>query len=319
MNNINTEKYGPLTGVTFSETYENGVLKGCAFNQPNPITTPCGSLTPRYGEASLRNRDGLALEFFQSGQLKSIDLEEATAVATSLGLIAAERLSFYESGRLHRLFPLNGRISGYWTENDEYALSTPISFDLPVGSFTARVISLCFYESGALKSLTLWPQEIIEIKSPDGLVKARFGFSLFEDGTLKSFEPAQPEPIDTPVGIILAYDCHAHGINGDQNSVTYSKGGKLRSLLTSNSGLVVTAASGSERITPLMKPGQIDPEVMIPEPMTLLFHAHRLEIVQDTVMMVDLTQHPVRSVLVHDPMKKGCDGCDSCSGCSHCG
>jgi hypothetical protein len=319
MNSIKTAKYGSLTGVTFSETYENGVLKGCAFNQANHIKTPLGTLIPNHGASTLRNREGLSLEFFRNGQIKSIDLEEATEVATSLGMISAERLSFYESGRLHRLFPLNGRISGYWTENDEYALSTPISFDLPVGSFTARVISLCFYESGALKSLTLWPQEIIEIKSPDGLVKARFGFSLFEDGTLKSFEPAQPEPIDTPVGIILAYDCHAHGINCDQNSVTYGQDGTISSLLTSNSGLMVTTSDSTQLIQPLMKPGQIDPEVMIPEPMTLLFHEQRLEIVQDTVMTVDLTQHPVRSVLVHDPQTKSCDGCDSCSGCSHCG
>ncbi|MBC3804610.1 hypothetical protein GH808_09220 [Acetobacterium fimetarium] len=316
MNSIKTKKYGPLTGVTFSETYKNGILKGCAFNQANHIKTPLGTLIPNHGESTLRNREGLSLEFFRSGQIKSIDLAAATGVATSLGLLSAERISFYESGSIHRLFPLNGRINGYWTENDEYTLAEPIAFDLLVGDFTAKIVSLCFYESGALKSLTLWPQEIIEIKSPDGLIKVRYGFSLYENGNLKSFEPALPEPVDTPVGIILAYDCNAHGINCDQNSVTYGQDGTISSLLTSNSGLMVTTSGSTQLVQPVMKPGKIDPEVMIPEPMTVLFHKNALEIVQDTVIAVDLLTSQVRSVLVHDPLKKACG---NCSECSHCG
>ena len=145
MSTCQTEKYGPLSGITFLETYNDGSPKGCAFDEPNTINTPVGILVPNYGPANLRNREGLALEFFKSGQIKSIDLENATEVITSLGTLSAERISFYENGRIHRLFPLNGRINGYWTEHDEYTLAKPIAFDLPVGSFSAKVVSLCFY------------------------------------------------------------------------------------------------------------------------------------------------------------------------------
>lgn len=316
MNTLHTETYGDLKGLTYSETFDNGILKGCAFDEKNSIHTPVGVLVPNYGPSSLRNREGLSLEFFKTGQIRSIDLEEATAVSTSLGMLFAERISFYESGSIHRLFPLNGRINGYWTENDEYTLAQPITFDLPIGSFSAKIISLSFYESGALKSLTLWPRDIIEISSPDGLVKVRYGFSLYENGNLKSFEPALPEPVTTPVGIILAYDSNAHGINCDQNSVTYAPDGTLRSLLTSNNGLMLTSPSGKQFVEPQMKPGTLDPEIMVPEPMTIVFSDNKMEILQDDLIVVDLTLSQVRSILVHDPLKKSCGDCASCS---HCG
>ncbi len=315
MTTYKTEKYDTLNGITFLETYADGSIKGCAFEEPNNINTPIGILTPSHGAANLRNRQGLSLEFFKSGQIKSIDLENATEVITSQGNLSAERISFYENGRIKRLFPLNGRINGFWTENDEYKLAKPISFDLPVGSFSAKVISICFYESGALKNLTMWPQETIEITGPDGLVKVRYGFSLYENGSLKSFEPALPEPIVTPVGIVIAYDSTAHGINCDQNSVTYSSGGILRSLITSNNGLMITTPDGKQFVQPLMKPGALDPDIMVPEPMTIVFSADKIEIIQDDIVVVDLNTATVRTILVHDPMKKSCGDCSSCSSC----
>lgn len=315
MSTCQTEKYGPLTGITFLETYTDGSPKGCAFDEPNTINTPVGILVPNYGAANLRNREGLALEFFKSGQIKSIDLENATEVITSLGTLSAERISFYENGRIHRLFPLNGRINGYWTEHDEYTLAKPMAFDLAVGAFSAKVVSLCFYESGALKSLTMWPQETIEINSPDGLVKVRYGFSLYENGQLKSFEPALPEPIVTPIGIVIAYDSNAHGINCDENSVNYSPAGVIRSLITGNNGLMITAPEGKQFVQPLMKPGTLDPEILVPEPMTIVFSDDKMEIIQDDIVTVDLKTATVRAILVHDPMKKSCGDCSSCSSC----
>lgn len=310
-----TEKYGTLTGISFLETYTDGSLKGCAFDEANTITTPVGILVPQHGPAKLRNREGLALEFFKSGQIKSIDLENATEVITSLGNLSAERISFYESGRIHRLFPLNGRINGYWTEHDEYSLAKAMAFDLAVGAFSTKVVSLCFYESGALKSLTMWPQETIEINSPDGLMKVRYGFSLYENGQLKSFEPALPEPIVTPIGIVIAYDSNAHGINCDENSVTYSPTGVIRSLITGHNGLMITTPEGKQFVQPLMKPGPLDPEVLVPQPMTIVFSDGKMEIIQDDIVTVNLKTATVRAILVHDPMKNSCGDCSSCSSC----
>ena len=39
----------------------------------------------------------------------------------------AEQVSFYESGALKRIFPLNGTLSGYWTQEDEAKLATPLT------------------------------------------------------------------------------------------------------------------------------------------------------------------------------------------------
>jgi hypothetical protein len=56
-----------------------------------------------------------------------------------------------------------------------------LDFDLPVGKFSAKTISLHFYRSGALKSLTLWPGQRITIETPVGPVRTRTGFSLHEN------------------------------------------------------------------------------------------------------------------------------------------
>ncbi|MBK5245449.1 MAG: hypothetical protein JJE18_10670 [Eubacteriaceae bacterium] len=316
MSELILPKYGKLEGITYFENYDNGTLKACALNKKNVISTPVGNLIPRYGEASARKREGISLEFFQNENLKSISLEESVDANTPLGLLSIERISFYENGHIHQFFPLNGQINGYWTEEEEYKLAKPIDFDLAIGTFSVKVISICFYETGALKSLTLWPGESIELLTPDGLVYIRYGLSLYEDGSLKSFEPSRPEPINTPIGIIIAYDSNAHGVNGDENSVNYDNSGNLTSLVTLNSGISITTGCQKRIIKPQMKCGKIDPERFFPEPMKLAFSENQVIITQDTDIVVDLKKSEVKAIIIDDPAS---NACGNCSECSHCG
>ena len=316
MSELLLPKYGKLDGVTYLESYADGSPKAFALDKKNLISTPVGKLIPSYGAASARKREGISLEFFQSGNLKSISLEEPIEANTPLGVLSVERISFYEDGQIHRFFPLNGQINGYWSEEDEYKLATPIDFDLAIGTFSAKVISICFYKSGALKSLTLWPGERIELLSPDGLVNIRYGLSLYEDGSLKSFEPALPEPINTPIGIIIAYDSNAHGINADENSVSYDENGNLKSLVTLNSAISISSDNEKIIIKPLMKRGKIDPERFFPEPMKISFSGDKIEIAQDNVIIEDLKKTVVKAIILDDAVIKACG---NCSECSHCG
>ncbi|KNZ41972.1 hypothetical protein [Acetobacterium bakii] len=316
MSTLNLEKYGKLEGVAYLETYPDGSPKACTLDEKNLIKTPVGTLIPSYGPPRPRKRESVALEFFQNGNLKSIALNEAVEAKTSLGVLSVERISFYEDGNIHRFFPLNGQIDGYWSEEEEAKLATPIDFDLAIGTFSVKVISICFYESGSLKSLTLWPGESIELMSPDGLVYIRYGLALYEDGSLKSFEPARPEPINTPIGIVIAYDSNAHGVNGDENSVCYDEVGKIKSLMTLNSAISISTGEEKKIIKPLMKRGKIDPERFFPEPIKIEFSVDTIVITQDSELTVDLTQSKVKAIIIDDPETKACG---NCSECSHCG
>lgn len=179
-----------------------------------------------------RNRDKKPVMYSSEGHIVGLYLEEALQVATSVGTFSAEALKFYEEGSLKRLFPLDGKINGYWTEQDERKLATPLSFKTPTFLLTACCISLYFYPSGKLKSLTLWPGEKGEVYTAYGTFPFRTGISFYEEGTIKSFEPAVPIILETPIGKMQLFDLNACGVNGDLNSVTFDEKGQLASCMT---------------------------------------------------------------------------------------
>ena len=60
------------------------------------------------------------------------------------------------------MFLLDGKLSGYWSEDDEYNLAKTYKFNFEFASFEAKVISLHFYKTEELKSITLWPKERVK-------------------------------------------------------------------------------------------------------------------------------------------------------------
>jgi hypothetical protein len=238
-----TSKYGEISGIGSFETYPDGMLKECTVHNKIHLETKYGLLTPQYEYDSVRKKYINSISFYKAGSLSRISLNEQTEVTTSVGAIPAELITFYENGNIKRLFPLNGHLSAYWEEKDEYELAEEYSFNFPFGSFKAKIIAISFYESGEVKDLTLWPKETISILTPLGMQRLRIGFSLYPNGSIKSFEPFLPVEVKTTAGIIKAFDVNASGISGDKNSINFYESGELKSLITSTTKVVVTAFS----------------------------------------------------------------------------
>ncbi len=235
-----------LKGMTSFTTYASGEIRDCKLNKYNEFVVGKQTFVPRYTQPDERRKDGKSVAFYEDGSIRSIALEVRTEILTSVGFIHAEFVSFYEDGSMNSLFPLNGQLGFGWSEEDEEQLLEEIHFDLPVAAFTTKIIGLRFHQSGCLKSLILWPKRTIEISTPIGLHSARIGFRLYEDGSLESFEPAFPTPIDTRIGTIIAFDQNAVGMDADFNSVSFYPDGRLRSLST-NSDIVVNKRLSTQR------------------------------------------------------------------------
>jgi hypothetical protein len=223
---------GLLRGVMFDEHYRSGALKECTLAQMNLIDTPLGRLVPQYEDDEVRRKFTSSLSFYESGALKKLSLHIQTAVKTPVGKLPAELITFYESGALMRVFPLNGKISGYWTEQNEYSLAETMRFDFPFGRIAGRVICIHFYESGAVKSLTFWPQEKVLVKTPCGELLVRTGLSLYESGKIKSVEPLKPVAVKTSIGTLTAFDIDAVGITGDANSLVFDENSEVTGIKT---------------------------------------------------------------------------------------
>lgn len=236
-----------LKGITSTEKYEDGSLKSCIINEENQIETALGLLTPRFSPPDERKKDSKALSFYPDGVLQSIALEQQTRIETPIGGFPAELLTFHPNGALSSLFPLNGQIGFGWTEEDEGTLTELYHFSFPFGKFDTKIIGMRFYPSGKLKSLMLWPGEMVTIQAPFGEILIRNGFKLYEDGALQSFEPAYPTKLMTPVGEVMAFDHLALGIDSDFNSVKLSTGGSLVGFST-NSDIVVNNTLTKDRV-----------------------------------------------------------------------
>jgi len=116
-------QYGEITGISENSTYADNQLMDCVINERVELHTPLGLLTPQYEHSEVRRKHIYSISFFQNGKISRIALNEQTEVKTPVGILPAELITFYESGSMKRLFPLNGQISGYWSEDDEYKLA----------------------------------------------------------------------------------------------------------------------------------------------------------------------------------------------------
>jgi len=242
-------KYGELTHLGEVTRYSNGFLKDCVMEDIVELKTEVGTLIPQYNFVEHRKKYISSLSFYENGSLRRIALNDQTLINTPIGMRKAELITFYECGAIKRLFPLNGHLTAYWEEDDEYKLASEDSFELPCGNITTKVISVYFYKNGKIKSITLWPQEIIQINTPVGKMAVRTGVSFHIDGSIHSLEPATYTLLQTPIGSLIAFDENVNGIFGDSNSVVFSKEGKLLSLITSNQKVIAQNVETKTRIT----------------------------------------------------------------------
>jgi hypothetical protein len=312
MKTINT-KYGFLSGFSSTELYPDGSLKECILSRYNTLTTPYGELVPQYENDGVRRRFTKSLSFFADGNLKSIALQNPAEIETSIGTFPAELLTFYESGRIKRLFPLNGKLSGFWNEADEYRLAQEFEFSFPFGGFNQKIIGVQFYETGAVKSITFWPKDWVRIQSPVGTIKVRNGISVYPEGSLKSLEPFQPTLVPTPIGAIEAYDVNAVGINGDINSLAFTSDGQVQGLLTSTAQITVTGEHHKFIHQPGLSPSLFDDEKMETVPLKIEFSAGKIRFPGDSSREYDLQlcNFTIRRAPISQSFCNGCSACIS--------
>lgn len=305
-----------LKGITSYTTYPSGKMKDLILNEYNEVCMGNHRFIPRYKGMDERRKDNKAISFYESGNVKSIALDERTEVLTPLGLIRAELVTFYENGAIDSIFPLNGQIGFGWSEEDEEQLLEEMEFQFPFGKVTGKIIGLRFYNSGKLKSLILWPRQRIDLKTPMGNLPMRIGFRLYEDGSLESFEPAIPVSIKTAIGTVVAFDQHAVGNDADYNSIRFYPDGSLKALST-NSDIVANRISSPERtvIYQQLKLDMISGK-MVKLPIVILFEEKQVTF-DNGVEKYTFSIEDSKFLFLHDGsyLEKKCSPGSDCSGC----
>lgn len=305
-------KYGELTAVSYIETYPDGNIRGCVVTEKNEIETMYGVMVPQYLNDEERRKHINSLKFHHNGNLQSISLHEQTQIETPLGTFPAEYITFYEDGSLRSIFPLNGKLSGYWTEEKEYALAEEFTFNFPFGQFTQKIISIKFYQNGAVRSITFWPKDCVKIQSPLGEVWVQIGLELYPNGQLKSFEPYDAMLVDTPIGKILAYDQDALGIHGDSNSIRFYEDGTLASIITSTDKIEVTDKDGNKKeYQPSLIPNWCNESIMQPVPMVIEFIDNKARFNKSCKDEYDIKEYNFKIETIYD-ISSTCGSCSDC-------
>ncbi len=267
-----TTKYGVFTDVTSLGMHYDGTPESFNIHSPYEIKTQAGVLSPLYSVEDMGRRKMAPLYLYENGTVKNISLQGQSLVDTSLGALPAEKLTFYENGAVKRVFPLNGRLSGFWTEKNETKLAEEIDLQTPVGIVPVKPISILFYDSCELRSITFWPEEVVRLNTPLGKCNARVGVSFYKSGAMRSFEPAKPTMLETPIGFVEAFDPDPEGIYGDINSVQFHEDGRLKSVLTANTQISVIDKSGNgQNYAPTKRRGYCSDLVLETVPMLIEF------------------------------------------------
>ncbi len=268
--------YGPIEAHRV-EYYPGGSLKSLVPAARSVLTTPFGQFIPQFESGEERRRTIPEVSFHPNGTIRSLPLQEHFQVSTPLGLLSAELITFHDTGAVKRVFPLNGRLSGFWSQEDEAGLAKEQVIETPFGLICSRFISICFNEDSTLRSLTLWPGEVVEVPTPIGVLPARVGISFYPDGKVASLEPARPLRISTRMGMLHAFDPDAHGVHGDCNSLQFDSDGRVIALSTVMDQVGITGPDGLNRVVrPAVRESYCSEDVFEPVPMQVVFEEERV-------------------------------------------
>lgn len=310
-------KYGNLKGVITPTFYPNGSLKECILEEYNEIETRYGILVPSYEQYDVRKKYTRSISFYENGDIEGIALQKQKKITTKVGSIPAEFITFYNNGSIKRIFPLNGKLSGYWSEDDEYNLAEEVELNVKTGILKTKFVGIQLYEDESVKSITLWSKDTINVFSPIGYIDLRNGISFYNDGKIKSLEPKNPTLIKTAIGGIKAYDTNVLGINGDSNSLTFSEDGKITSLVSATDEIAIVDRSGNRSIVKqTLKQNLFNNDVMDVIPLKVEFFEDKVRfnndvkseyVIKDNIFIVDHKQYDEQSM---------CGNCDECGGCT---
>lgn len=274
------------------EKYASGKIASLIFTKRVELETQVGVIVPQYLVDDHGRRVLKPVFFYENGKLKKAPLQESAVIETQYGKISAELVMFYNDGSLKKLFPLNGKLSGYWGEKDEYALAEDLELQLSCGAIRAKVINIVFYKGGNIKCLTLWPQERVEVKTPVGTMRVRVGISFYEDGCVKSVEPATPCCVETKIGTITAYDNDPEGIMGDINSLQFNRQAEVIALSTTQNTIIVKKPSGEMvKYAPSQKESLCSEQVSVTVPLQIEFRDGKIRFNKSVHDEFDLSEY----------------------------
>ncbi|SHO52174.1 hypothetical protein [Anaerocolumna xylanovorans] len=309
---------GIFGDVTSFQTYPSGELESLKLEGKNMVVTHAGELVPAFTETP-RRKNAPSVEFYKNGMIKAVMVEEQSEVMTPIGDIPAEKITFYPTGEVHRVFITDGKISGFWTEEEEKAYNIPLTFEFDFAAFTAYLSAVNFYENGAIKSITLYPGGKVLISTPVGEMETVIGFSLYESGELESVEPAAPVLVETPIGRLSVHDANAYGVHADSNSVKFNTEGKLLSVKTEENKIIAQSDQEYEIWKPAWKPHPLYDDELIAEAMQISFDWERNTV---TFLSEQEATYPIHGTrFVVGKADTGQTGCTpaNCASCSLCG
>jgi MORN repeat variant. len=314
--------YGVLTGEYGVAYYDNGSLKGCALEEECPLKTELGVLIPKYQISESRTKHRNAIEFYDDGVLKSIYLEKKTSIPTVIGDIEAELVTFYTNGNVHRIFPLFGQISGFWSEEEEKKLAQDIKINMPGVYIQNKVSCICFYEKGNVKSISLYNGETVNVINDENEYEARIGLSFYENGKIKSLEPKTQTLVKTPIGIMFAYDNNPIGIHGDDNSLKFNEDGSVKKLIVSASTAIkiIDKDGNVTEEKAIKRPSMLEIDKYVMEHIAIEFYRDKIEVIDSDKNKKYYTyKDNIFSIVYNDEFQLTCDctDCSSCNGCNH--
>jgi hypothetical protein len=217
---------------------KNGNIDTVMVGEKIILETSVGNLIPRYTLDEEGRKKEAPVKFYKTGELKSLPLEERMTIPTSVGNIKSELLIFYKNGKLWRTFPLNGQVTGFWTEENEFELAEAIDIPTSLGTITVKPIYVQFYETGELESILFWPGEQVKINTSEGEVLIHKGICFHENGNVKGFEPVEEITIESPIGTLNAFDPDPNGIHAESHSINFAADGSIQSIITTSNQIM---------------------------------------------------------------------------------
>lgn len=311
--------YGVLTGEYGVVYHNNGTLKECAVEEECTLNTKFGMLIPKYQVTEARTKHRNAVGFYETGVLKSIYLENKTSIPTAIGNMDAELVTFYENGAVHRIFPLFGQVSGFWSEEEEKNLAQNIIIDMPEVHMENKVSCICFYMGGAVKSISFYSEDMVTATIAENGYQVRIGISFYESGKIKTLEPAIHSEVKTPIGTIFAYDNNPIGIHGDDNSLKFNEDGSIKKVKTVAAAIKITDKDANSMVVKAMeKPSMLEIDKYVIVPISIEFFNDKIEITDsDKVKKYYSYKDYSIAVLNNDQnvLMNTCTDCASCCGC----
>ena len=283
-------KYGVLKGVYNSSYYENGILAQCSVSKKCELSTVYGKMYPTFDVEDDRKRVLHTIEFFENGDLKSISLDFPLTIKNSYGEFSAEKIIFFDSGIVKKIFPLNGKISGYWSEEDEWKLAEKYKFKVGEVEFDNKIMSISFYEDGNVKNVKLWKNESVLIKLGVETIKAIGTISFYKNGSIKSFDPEKELKIITRFGEITCNRKIHENIFGECDSIVFDEMGNIKKIHTLQEIFHLKVGDAILTIRQNEKTSPCNEFIKIKEPVKIEFKENGIISFNDSYNITDINE-----------------------------